>query len=181
MSGLQAIRSISGTAVPLAGDDIDTDQIMPSRFLRWITFAGLEKHVFEDQRRVGSHPFDNPAYADAAILIAERNFGCGSSREHAPQGLRRGGIRTIVAESFGEIFAANCTAIGLVCVTLARADRKWLSTLCGNRPGEAVTVDLMQRRVEAGGRGFACKLPEGRRQQLVKRRTVFHRLSAGSA
>jgi len=140
---------------------------MPSRFLRWISFSGLENHVFEDLRRAGDHPFDNPAYADATILIGERNFGCGSSREHAPQALRRWGIRAIVAESFGEIFAANGAAIGMVCVTVDRADRERLSALCSELPGATVTVDLRQRQIEAAGAAYPCVLSEGRRQQFL--------------
>lgn len=167
MNNAGSISRIEGSALPLAGDDIDTDQIMPSRFMRWITFAGLEAHVFEDLRQVGGHPFDNPAHADAAILIAERNFGCGSSREHAPQGLKRRGIQAIVAESFGEIFAANCAAIGVVCVTVTRADRQWLSALCTDQPREHLSIDLVSCRIEVGGKEFPCTLPEGRRQQFL--------------
>lgn len=167
MTGSSPIRSVRGTAVFVAGDDIDTDQIMPSRFLRWTSFAGLEQHVFEDLRRAGPHPFDDPVHARASILIAERNFGCGSSREHAPQGLARWGIRAIVAESFGEIFASNCAAIGLVCVTLARVDRQRLSKACVDVPDAPLCVDLVRQRVEAAGAGFTCSLPEGRRRQFL--------------
>ncbi|MDZ7842863.1 MAG: 3-isopropylmalate dehydratase small subunit [Gammaproteobacteria bacterium] len=167
MTGSPPIRVVRGTALFIAGDDVDTDQIMPSRFLRSTSFTGLEQHVFEDLRQAGPHPFDDPLHASASILIAERNFGCGSSREHAPQGLARWGIRAIIAESFGEIFAANCTAIGLVCVTLARADRQSLSKACVDVPDAPLCIDLRRQRVEAAGAGFACTLPEGRRQQFL--------------
>src|SRR5262245_47520214 len=96
------ISRIEGTGLPMRGDDIDTDRIMPARFLRSITFDGLEKHLFEDERG-GSHPFNDPRYQGASILFVNRNFGCGSSREHAPQGLHRWGIRAVVGESFSEI------------------------------------------------------------------------------
>lgn len=167
MPDAQPIRVIHGTGLPLTGDDIDTDQIMPSRFMCWTTFSGLEHHVFEDLRQASDHPFDDPVHADAVILIAERNFGCGSSREHAPQGLKRRGIQAVVAESFGEIFAANCASIGLVCVSLARAERQWLSALCADRPEQNLSIDLVQSRIEAAGRTFPCMLPEGRRQQFL--------------
>ena len=113
------IETIRGRGLPLPGNDIDTDQIIESRYLKMTTFRGMEKHVFESlrnrARRAGGapHPFDAPDHAGASILLVGRNFGCGSSREHAPQALHRFGIRAIVGEYFGEIFAGNCLAIGL--------------------------------------------------------------------
>src|SRR3954454_18995636 len=120
---MQRITTISGTAVPLLLDDIDTDRIIPARYLRCVTFDGLGDHAFEDDRQQDpQHPFNNTAYAGASILIAGRNFGCGSSREHAPQSLMRWGIKAVVAESFAEIFFGNCTGLGIPCVTATRAD-----------------------------------------------------------
>src|SRR5262249_11275643 len=115
------ISSITGRGLPLRGDDIDTDRIMPARFLRAVTFEGLERHLFEDDRAVDrSHPFNDPRYAGAAVLLVNRNFGCGSSREHAPQGLARLGIKLVVGESFSEIFQGNAAMLGIPCLAAAR-------------------------------------------------------------
>src|SRR4051812_35977878 len=113
-----AISHLSGRGLPLRGNDIDTDRIMPARFLRAISFEGLERSLFVDDRAANpSHPFNDPRYAGAAILVVNANFGCGSSREHAPQGLLRAGIKAVVGESFSEIFQGNATMIGMPCFT----------------------------------------------------------------
>src|SRR5687768_3769426 len=117
----ERITRVDGRGLPMRGDDIDTDRIMPARFLRSVTFEGLEQHVFEDERSGSAagegarqqHPFDDPRYRGASILVVNRNFGCGSSREHAPQALHRSGIRAIIGESFSEIFFGNSLMIGL--------------------------------------------------------------------
>ena len=116
------ISQISGKCISLIGNDIDTDRIIPARFLKCIDFDALGKSVFEDDRKTlkGSHPFDLKENQDSSILIVNSNFGCGSSREHAPQALMRWGIRAIIGESFAEIFYSNCIAIGIPCFTLAK-------------------------------------------------------------
>ncbi|NNF47147.1 MAG: 3-isopropylmalate dehydratase small subunit [Desulfofustis sp.] len=118
-----SITAVKGTAIPVPGNDIDTDRIIPARYLRSVTFEGLGAEVFKDERfnddgSMKEHPFNDDKYTGATLLIVGRNFGCGSSREHAPQAIMRSGIKAIIGESFGEIFAGNCTSIGVpVCTT----------------------------------------------------------------
>ena len=124
------IRSVTARGIPLLLDDIDTDRIIPARYLRCVTFEGLGEHAFEDDRRQDpGHPFDQPQYKGAGVLLAGRNFGCGSSREHAPQSLMRWGIRAIVAESYAEIFFGNCNSLGIPAVRASREDLQKLAAV----------------------------------------------------
>src|SRR3954470_2280775 len=161
---VERINLIEGRALPMRGEDIDTDRIMPARFLKQITFDGLGDHVFEDDRlalkRTGQlHPFDELKYQGAAILLANRNFGSGSSREHAPQGLRRAGIRAVVGESFAEIFYGNSLMIGLACVTAAAKDIEALLALVEADPAATVRVNLETGLCEAAGMTVAVAMP----------------------
>jgi 3-isopropylmalate/(R)-2-methylmalate dehydratase small subunit len=161
---VQRITDVSGRAIPMRGNDIDTDRIMPARFLRAITFEGMEAHLFEDDRKLGGpghnrHPFDVPAYQGASILLVNRNFGCGSSREHAPQAIRRWGIRAIVGESFAEIFYGNSAMIGMPCVTAPPEDVAALMARVERQPTTVVTLDLQGGMCQAGDFRCAIALP----------------------
>jgi 3-isopropylmalate/(R)-2-methylmalate dehydratase small subunit len=161
---MRRITKVTGRAIPMRGNDIDTDRIVPARFLRAITFDGMEKHLFEDDRKMGTpghnrHPFDVPAYRGATILLVNGNFGCGSSREHAPQAIRRWGIEAIVGESFGEIFFGNSMMIGMPCVTASPADVKALQDAVERDPQTEITVDLVAGRCDAGDVHCGISLP----------------------
>jgi 3-isopropylmalate/(R)-2-methylmalate dehydratase small subunit len=163
-----ARRQISGRGLPLPGNDIDTDRIIPARFLKEVTFESMGEHVFEDARKQNpEHPFNSPAYQGASVLVVGQNFGCGSSREHAPQALMRWGIRAIVGGSYGEIFFGNCTANGIPCLVAEPADVEWLLREVERRPREAVTVDVERQEVRLGDRVIRARIPDGARNQLV--------------
>ena len=172
MSETSVIRVLSGRAVPVRGNDIDTDRIIPARFMKTVSFDSLRRWVFNDVRRDAAgnstaHPFDDPRHAGASILLANRNFGCGSSREHAPQALAAWGIRAVVAESFAEIFAGNCTAIGMPVVEVDAETAEALMRLAETRPGTEIRLDLEALRVEAGGRVSTVRMPEARRSVFL--------------
>uniref|UniRef100_A0A7C2JXS6 3-isopropylmalate dehydratase n=1 Tax=Schlesneria paludicola TaxID=360056 RepID=A0A7C2JXS6_9PLAN len=165
---VQAITTVTGRGVPLLLEDIDTDRIIPARYLRCVTFDGLGAHAFEDDRQQDpGHPFNDPRYQGGSVLVVGRNFGCGSSREHAPQALIRWGIKAIVGESFAEIFFGNCTALGVPCVRAARADLEQLSTAIAENPQATVTVDLPAQRVVCGNLKVAVTMPDSARTSLT--------------
>ena len=158
---MQRITKIAGRGIPMRGNDIDTDRIVPARFLRAITFEGMETHLFEDDRKMGGpghnrHPFDVPAYQGASILLVNSNFGCGSSREHAPQAIRRWGIGAIIGESFAEIFFGNSAMIGMPCVTASGAEIKALQDLVERNPRTEIRIDLGEGTCGAGD--FHCRI-----------------------
>lgn len=166
--GINEIKSVTATGIPLLLDDIDTDRIIPARFLRCVTFDGLGEHAFEDDRKQdANHPFDKPQYQGAGILVAGRNFGCGSSREHAPQSLMRWGIKAIIAESFAEIFFGNCGSLGIPAVKACRADLEKLSAAIEKNPKQEVMVDLQTLKVTAGDVSFNVSMPDSARDALV--------------
>ena len=170
---IEIIRELSGTALPLPGDNIDTDRIIPARFLKSISFEGLEQHLFEDDRAQieaqggERHTFSDARYDAATILVVNANFGCGSSREHAPQAIRRRGIRAIVGESFSEIFFGNSVALGLPCVTAAPEAVDSLIQMVTRDPALQVAVDLAALQVTAGTHRFAITMPAAARDGFL--------------
>ncbi len=172
---LAKITAIRGRGVVVSGDDIDTDRIIPARYLKCVTFDGLGAYAFHDVRfdehgRSLGHPLDDPRHRGASILVSGRNFGCGSSREHAPQSLYYSGIRAILAEGFAEIFFGNSTTLGIPCVTLKPAAREELSRWISDHPEGEIESDLAgpQPVVRFGGRELRCEIPESTRRSLVE-------------
>ncbi|HEY3043589.1 MAG TPA: hypothetical protein VGJ39_06175 [Vicinamibacterales bacterium] len=162
------IKKLSGRGLPLRGHDIDTDRIMPARFLRAVSFDGLEKHLFEDDRAADpKHPFNDPRYAGAVILIVNRNFGSGSSREHAPQGLARAGIRAVVGESFSEIFQGNASILGIPCFIAGHDVVDELQTLVERAPATVMEADVESGVVTAGTLRVTASLPRALRDAFV--------------
>ena len=171
MSGARIV-SVTGRALPLVGDDIDTDRIMPARHLRAITFDGLERQLFGDDRAHAAaqgvvHPVDDPRFAGASLMVVNRNFGCGSSREHAPQGIVRWGIGAMIGESFSEIFFGNSVMLGMPAVTASAADVAALQSVIERDPQTEVRLDLETMRATAGALDIAVHLPAAARDALM--------------
>lgn len=166
---MSKVQTISGSGIPVVGDDIDTDRIIPARFLRCVTFEGLGEQIFADDRAQlrGQHFFDLPQYQGAKILVVNANFGCGSSREHAPQAIIRWGIKAIVGESFAEIFYGNCIANGIPCVTAKPEDIKQFQTLIKTHPQQEITLDLTEMKLRVGTWITLIAMEEGSRQMLL--------------
>ncbi len=166
---MSQVKIVSGRGIPLVGNDIDTDRIIPARFLRCVTFDGLGEQAFADDRTQtkGEHPFDQPQYQGANILVVNGNFGCGSSREHAPQALSKWGIQAIVGESFAEIFFGNCVAIGIPCVTAEPETIQQLQTILKDNPQAPTTVDLEAMQVHCGDFHACVSMGDGPRQMLT--------------
>ena len=162
------IDRVTGTALPLRGNNIDTDRIIPARFLKAITFDGLGAHAFEDDRRsMPDHPFANPAYARASILIVNENFGSGSSREHAPQALKRRGLGACVGQSFSEIFLGNATTIGLPCATASAGDIELLMAAAERDPAAVMVLSVDELSILTAGRTLPVGMPAGVRESLL--------------
>ena len=172
MSEIVKITKISGTAVPIRGNDIDTDRIIPARYLKEVTFARMGEYPFFDERYDGTgkkkdHPFNDSEYKGASVLFVNKNFGCGSSREHAPQALYRFGIKAIVGESFAAIFAGNCTMMGLPAVTVGATEIVELMKSVEENPRTEYSVDLENKILTYGNRKLAIDLPETYRSALI--------------
>lgn len=169
---LAKVTQVTGTGVYVPGSDIDTDRIIPARFMKCVTFDGLGEFAFYDVRydkdgNLTGHPLDDPRFKGASILFSGTNFGCGSSREHAPQALYRFGIRAVIAQSFAEIFFGNCTTLGIPCVCATAEDIKSLSDAVEKNPSIEVKVDLEAQRVFFGDQNFTIAMPETAREALT--------------
>jgi 3-isopropylmalate/(R)-2-methylmalate dehydratase small subunit len=167
------VIKIEGHAVPVVGDDIDTDRIIPARYLKEITFTNMGQYPFYDERfdtkgGLKPHAFNEPRYKGASILFGNVNFGCGSSREHAPQALVRWGIKAIVAESLAEIFAGNCVMLGTPALVASKEDIAALQKLAHEFPGTHFTVNLEDMTISGGGLNIRVHMPESRRKALTE-------------
>src|SRR5690625_129519 len=169
---LEEIKEVRGRGVYVAGDDIDTDRIIPARFMKCITFDGLGEFLFYDVRKEedGSekkHPLNDPRFSEATILLSGSNFGCGSSREHAPQAIYRYGFRAIIAESFAEIFFGNSTTLGMPCMSLPREDIREIAAAIDADPTLEVVIDVENQKIQVGEKTYQATLRESARQVLV--------------
>jgi len=172
MSQVTKITQISGRAIPVRGNDIDTDRIIPARYLMEITFARMGEYPFYDERfdsegKPKSHPFNDPKYQGASILLVNKNFGCGSSREHAPQALFRFGIHAIVGESFAAIFAGNCVMMGMPTVTVTSVEIEELMKAVESNPQVIVSLDLEKKSLSCRERQIRFDIPDSYRSALM--------------
>jgi 3-isopropylmalate/(R)-2-methylmalate dehydratase small subunit len=170
---LENIRQIRGTGVYVPGDDIDTDQIIPARFLLCVTFDALGGQLFYDARfeRDGSpksHPLNEPGAKQAKVLVSGSNFGCGSSREHAPQSIHKAGFRAVIAESFAEIFFGNSTTLGIPCLSLKREEIAEIARAMAANPQTEIEIDVEQLEVRAAGKSYRASLRKSAAEALVR-------------
>ena len=169
---LLKITQVTGRGVHVAGNDIDTDRIIPARFLKCVTFDGLGAGLFADDRKAaaatgGAHPLDDARFKGASILLSGANFGCGSSREHAPQAIAKFGLRAVVAESYAEIFFGNATNLGLPCVSAARADIQKVAAAVAANPALELSVDLVAMQLRYGSAAVPLQMRDSARDALV--------------
>lgn len=172
---LAKISQLAGTGIHVPGDDIDTDRIIPARFMKCVTFDGLGEFAFYDERfdaeaKPKPHPMNDPKYAGATILLSGRNFGCGSSREHAPQALYRHGFRAILAESFAEIFFGNSITLGIPCLVMDGRDIRALAALIDEAPQTEININILDGQVGIADVSFPAALPAHAREALVNGR-----------
>ena len=169
---LSPIKKITGRAVPVEGDDIDTDRIIPARYMRCVTFDGLGEFLFRDIRQTQdgkstNHTIDQAKFKGATILVSGMNFGCGSSREHAPQAIVRAGFKAVIAGNFAEIFFGNSTTLGLPCVSAKKEDLQALTQLISSEPSTEVGINLENLKVTAGKLSFAVTMKASGQQGLL--------------
>jgi 3-isopropylmalate/(R)-2-methylmalate dehydratase small subunit len=168
----RGVTRITGRGIPLRGSDIDTDRIIPARYLKLLTWEELGRYAFYNERfdetgKEKDHPLNDRRFRDHDILLVERNFGCGSSREHAPQSLMRWGIRAFIGISFAEIFAGNCTANGMPALRTSEEDVHRIMDMVAENPGLPLTIDLESKTVTAGEEKFEVHMPESHRKSLA--------------
>jgi len=167
------VTHVSGTGIPVRGNDIDTDQIIPARFMKVVTFEGLGEFAFFDLRfddddNEKDHPFNEPQFQNANVLAVNNNFGCGSSREHAPQALMRWGIDAIVGESFAEIFAGNCLALGIPTLVVEPEEAEALQDFIDENPDAEIDVDVENATVSYGETVVDARVDDAQRKALVE-------------
>jgi 3-isopropylmalate/(R)-2-methylmalate dehydratase small subunit len=172
---LAKITSVTGRAVNVPGNDIDTDRIIPARFMKCVTFDGLGEFLFNDVRKQldgtpKDHPLNDPRFAGATILLSGANFGCGSSREHAPQAIAKYGFKAIIAENFAEIFFGNSTTLGMPCVSASREDIAKIAVAVEANPKAEVVIDLVKLEVRFAGQAVKITQRESARDALVNGR-----------
>ena len=166
------IKQVGGKGVFVPGDDIDTDRIIPARFMKCITFDGLGEYLFHDVRKTESgedkvHNLNDPRFSEASILVSGNNFGCGSSREHAPQSILRAGYNAVIAGSFAEIFFGNSTNLGVVCVIASDGDRAKIAEAIEAQPEIELTIDVEALEIRFGDQTVACEIKPGARDSLL--------------
>ncbi len=169
---IEAVTKISGRAVPVTGVDVDTDRIIPARFLKCVTFDDLAEGLFYDERFDAQgvskgHSIDNPKFSEASIMVVGSNFGCGSSREHAPQSIKRFGVNAIVGVSYAEIFFGNSTNLGMPCVSMTESDNEELMQLTKENPEAELSIDLESMVLSFAGREYMITMPDGAREALI--------------
>jgi 3-isopropylmalate/(R)-2-methylmalate dehydratase small subunit len=172
MSNDSKITRVAGRAIVVRGNDIDTDRIIPARYLKEATFARMGDYPFFDERyeadgKLKPHPFNDPKFKGASVLFVNKNFGCGSSREHAPQALYRFGIHAVVGESFAAIFAGNCVMIGMPTVTVGEREIEELMRLADAKPETSFALDIQVKKLSCDGKSIAVDIPETYRKALV--------------
>ena len=169
---LEKITSVTGRGVYVPGNDIDTDRIIPARFMKCVTFDGLGEFLFYDVRKNADgsdkpHPLNDPRFKGATVLLSGANFGCGSSREHAPQAIQKHGFKAVIAENFAEIFFGNCTTLGIPCASVSREDIARIAAAIEQNPATEVVVDVDKQEVRFGGQSVQASFRPAARDALI--------------
>jgi 3-isopropylmalate/(R)-2-methylmalate dehydratase small subunit len=173
MSTKLSILTVEGSGIPILGNDIDTDRIVPARFLKEVTFENMGEYLFCDARisngePIANHPLNQSQYSKASIMVVENNFGCGSSREHAPQAIKRAGFKAVIGQSFAEIFSGNCKAMGLVTATLERSDLDKVMQIVSDHPNVNIVLDVDAQQVTCEGHGcYPVSIKDGHRKAFL--------------